>query len=127
MEQEVKLTNRNFTEMTVEVKEISTDILALKDDFAELKATLGGHSDRITELEKQHEMSEATLRYIILEVVTETIKPVIEENRSLKEEIAELRLEKYKLGFNVLKWFGVTAGAVGIIYIVNEVIKAVVN
>lgn len=127
MEQEVKLTNRNFTEMTVNVKENSADIIALKDGFAELKAAQNSHSDRITELEKQHEMSEATLRYIILEVVTETIKPVLEENRSLKAEIAELRLEKYKLGFNVLKWFGATAGAVGVIYIVTEIIKAVVN
>ncbi|EUJ44416.1 hypothetical protein [Paenilisteria rocourtiae] len=127
MEQEVKLTNRNFTEMTVEVKENSADIIALKGDIADLKAAQNEHGERISELEKQHEMSEATLRYIILEVVTETIKPVIEENRSLKEEIAELRLEKYKLAFNVLKWVGVTGGAVGVIYIMNEIIKAVVN
>ncbi|MBC1230561.1 hypothetical protein HBP99_12125 [Listeria booriae] len=120
MEQEVKLSNKTFMDLHEQVRKNKSSIRVLEEDSKEYR-------ERISELEKEQELKEATLTYIIEKAINEALKPYADENTILKDQIKDLQIDKYKTAYNAWKWVSVSAGLVIVGFIMTSFINAIVN
>lgn len=121
--QEVQLTTEAFVALHDEVRSNTNEIQDHADKFKEqdkrfieLERKMGMHDSKITDLQKFHEINEATLRYVI----KEELQPLVQQVNSLEND-------KFKMAFNVLKWVLIVIGGVVVTFIVSSAINAIVN
>lgn len=123
MNQEVQLTTEAFVALHDEVRSNTNEIQDHADKFKEqdkrfieLERKMCMHDSKITDLQKFHEINEATLRYVI----KEELQPLVQQVNSLEND-------KFKMAFNVLKWVLIVIGGVVVTFIVSSAINAIVN
>ncbi|MEG0239504.1 MAG: hypothetical protein RR643_05070 [Anaerorhabdus sp.] len=123
MNQEVHLTNEAFVNLHDEVRANTNELQDHEEKFREqdlkfreLERKMVMHDSKITDLQKFHEINEATLRYVI----KEELQPLVTQVNALEND-------KFKMAFNVLKWVLIVIGGVVVTFIVSSAISAIVN
>lgn len=112
MDGEVKITNREWQAHDHKIN-------VLVDDVAELKDARADHETRLRAMED----SMIQLPQVIQSSITEAVQPLSEDNRALNNQVAELKNEKYKFGYEILKWVVISIAGVVVTWLVGMVIN----
>lgn len=95
------------------------NINALLDDVREMKKVDKNFEKRLRAVED----SMIKLPQIIQEAITESVRPLSQENKDLNSQVSELRTEKYRMAYGILKWVLITAGGVVVTYVIGLLIN----
>lgn len=119
MEQEAKITNKEWTEIInkIELTEKQTDVN---------EERLNRHGDRLKILEEYkvslpHEIEKAITNS--LQPVMQSIAKLVDENSKLSNKLIELENSKYKDSYNILKWVLGLVGTIVIGWIINNALS----
>lgn len=120
MEQEIRLTNEEFSEIDKKLSENSRMISEIEDKQQVMREDLDT-------LKSNRVLDEDTLELIMGRAIKAGLSDVMDKIATQDERIRELEIDKFKTSHSTLRWFFLTAGAVIIAFIITAFINAVVN
>lgn len=94
-------------------------IAVLLDDVKELKVNQEDHETRLRAVEE----SMIRLPQVIQQSITEAVQPLSQDNKDLNNQVAELKNEKYKFGYEILKWVVITVSGVIVTYLAGVLVN----
>lgn len=114
MDDEKRVTHQEWLEHNDSIK-------ALLDDVRDLKKSKLDFEKRLRVVED----SMIKLPQVIQKSISDAVAPLTEENRELNKQVSELRTDKYKTAYDILKWVLISVGGVVVTYLLTVLLNNV--